>query len=200
MSTVKNFTGTLANNERRKYPLRGSFFYLRSANQALQVELVRVGLGQQEGNNTNLEMQGGDKVTPKTEYDEVVLFNDSGVSVTFEIVGGDGDYDRPTPDTVNVAVSTPASNSITDAADVACNELTATQIVAANSTRTRVIIGAPEANDVNLRVGSSNVTATRGQQLKPGETIAFDTSAAIYAIEESAGTTTASVVQETITP
>lgn len=198
MSSVKDISGTLGAGARRKIPLRGSFFYLRAATAPLDVELQLVDLGDETGQGTLVTMKPGDKITPKREYDSVVLLNNNAVSVDYEVTGGDGDYDRPIPDIVNVSVSVPASDTINGTADVTISgttNATADQILTSNPDRIRAIITALAGNDQNIRISGTDVDANIGIQLAPGESVAIDSTGEIWGCEEVAGTNAVSVIE-----
>lgn len=197
-SSVKEITATVAAGTRRKIPGRGSFLFAKTTTAPIKVSMIEVETGTRDGDDVTVTMSNSDKIrsAPGKEFDEIVVFNDSAAPVTFTLIYGTGDYDRPVPDTVNVAVSVPASNSVTT---IARNEVTAAEEVAAfNASRTKVIVQADPANDQNIVVGDSNITTTRGIVLQPGETIAFETQGAIYAMEVVAGTNYVNILEEAI--
>lgn len=201
-STLKQYVTTLTTSgvkQRAKINARGTMLFIRQvlpAGNQVNVRLRAVEISGKSGDSVELNMSQNDKVVLPFAYDRIELTNDSGVALDVDVIYGDGDFVRPLPDLVNVAVVISGSEAIDTIPDVALNEVSETQILPANPNRIRAIIGAPEANDVNLRIGDIDVTATRGIQLKPGETIAIDSQAAIYGIEESAGTTTVCVMEE----
>jgi hypothetical protein len=57
----------------------------------------------------------------------------------------------------------------------------AAQVIAANTSRMSVQITSLSTNTQVVRVGDSNVGASRGDVLNPGESISYDTTAAIFA-------------------
>jgi hypothetical protein len=166
------------------------------AGNRLNVRLRAVELAGKSGDSVELSMSQNDKVVLPFAYDRIELLNESGVALDIDVIFGDGDYVRPLPDVVNVAIALAGSQALDTIADVAMVDTGETQILPVNANRVRAIITALEANDVNLRIGDVDITATRGMQLKPGETIAIDSTAAIYGIEESAGTTSVAVLEE----
>ena len=184
MSQVRDVEGTLAAGERRKIPLRGSFFYLRFSSAPLLVELQLIELGTKTGKSTMVRMKGGDKITPQREYDSVVLFNDSAVSVDYETTGGDGDYDRPIPDIVNVQVTSDSSEIVTtevDETNIDVGNAGAIELVPADPNRIYAIITALSTNAEEIRIGDSNVDTDRGTPLGAGDTIKWSSKAACYA-------------------
>lgn len=198
MSAIKTTTGVLAAGAFITYPFRGSFIYLREADGELVVSASLVELGQRTGQTTKVKMSGSDKIRPTKEYDQVTLTNDTAASITYELVTGDGDYDRPIPDTINVSVSVPASDTINGTADVTISgttNATADQILAANASRIRAIITANAANDQTIRISGSDVDSNIGIPLAAGESVAIDSTGAIWGCEEVAGTNTVAIVE-----
>lgn len=177
----------------------GTMFFVREilpAGEAVRVRLRAVELGERTGDSVELTMRQNDKVVLPNQYDRIELTDeDSDEDITVDCIFGDGDYVRPLPDLINIAIAGAGSKALDTIADVAMTNVAATQIVPANTNRICVIVSAPEANDVNLRIGDADVTATRGQPLAAGDTIAIYSEAALFGIEEAAGTTTISVLE-----
>ena len=63
----------------------------------------------------------------------------------------------------------------------------AVQMVAADATRRRLIVYADTANANTLRVGGSDVDATHGIPLAPGQSIEISSTAAVYVYDTVAG-------------
>lgn len=201
-ATLKQYTATLGTagvSQRAKINAVGTMFFVRQilpAGNRLTVRLRAVELGGKSGDSVELSMSQNDKVVLPFAYDRIEIANDAGIALDIDVIFGDGDYVRPLPDLVNVAIVLAGSNALDTIADKALNEAAETQILPANTNRVRAIITALEANDQNIRVGDIDVDATRGVQLLPGQTIAIDSTAAIYGIEEAAGTCAVSVLEE----
>lgn len=77
-------------------------------------------------------------------------------------------------------------------ADINCPNATLTQVLAANATRRAAIFGALAANTGTVRIGDNQATATRGQELAPGDSITLSTSEAIYVYNNSGAAQTIS--------
>ena len=199
MSSIKEFTATLANGARLTVPGRGSFLFMKNTTAPLLTRMIEVETGGRSGREVSVTMANSDKIrsAPGAEFDSIALLNSSGASATFTLIYGTGDYDRPVPDTVNVSVSVPASDALSTVADITVT--TAAVISAASTTRQKCIITALASNDQTLRIGDSNVTATRGTPLAPGETIAIESGAAIYAVEQVSGTNAVAITEELVT-
>jgi len=203
-ATMKQYVATLAASgsgvqQRAKINAVGTMFFVRQilpAGNRVNVRLRGVELGGKSGDSVELSMSQNDKVVLPFAYDRIEINNENAIAISIDVIFGDGDYVRPLPDLVNVAIALAGSNNLDTIADVAMTAANETEILPINLNRVRAVITAPEANDVNLRIGDIDITATRGVQLKPGETIAIDSTAAIYGIEESAGTTTVAVLEE----
>lgn len=201
-ATLKQYVATLQTSgvqQRAKINAVGTMFFVRQilpAGLRVNVRLRAVELAGKSGDSVELNMSQNDKVVLPFAYDRIEILNENAVEIDIDVIFGDGDYVRPLPDLVNVAVALAGSNALDTIADVAMTDASETQILPINLNRVRAILTAPEDNDVNLRIGDVDITATRGVQLKPGETIAIDSTAAIYGIEESAGTTVVAVLEE----
>lgn len=201
-ATLKQYVATLETSgvqQRAKINAVGTMFFVRQilpAGLRVNVRLRAVELAGKSGDSVELNMSQNDKVVLPFAYDRIEILNENAVEIDIDVIFGDGDYVRPLPDLVNVAVALAGSNALDTIADVAMTDASETQILPINLNRVRAILTAPEDNDVNLRIGDVDITATRGVQLKPGETIAIDSTAAIYGIEESAGTTVVAVLEE----
>lgn len=101
----------------------------------------------------------------------------------------------------DVAVTTTASitpgNTFEGVADVALVAITATQIIAADSTRLGVIIKNPSTNTASVRIGASgSVGAAQGIELEPGESIPIATTAAVWGYSVPGQSVSVSVVRE----
>jgi hypothetical protein len=191
---------TLADGARRAFPISGEYVYLRESTGQLSVRIIQQNTGGKDGKESAHSMRRGDKIRPGFAFDNVVITNNSGASVTFELAYGTGDFDRPIPDTVNVAVSVPTSDTFSDVADVTVagvGNANADEISAANSDRTKIIIQAHADNDTTFRVGGSTVDTDTGVQLVAGDVIALETTAAVWACEESSGTNKVCVIELT---
>jgi hypothetical protein len=124
--------------------------------------------------------------------DRVTLINTGGAAITVRValaLGQVSDDRLNVSGTITTITNSPAT--LTTLADVALNNASATLILAASSTTREVIISNPIANGVDLRVGDSAVTATRGAILAAGQTIALTTAAAVYVFANAASKTLA---------
>lgn len=146
--------------------------------------------------SSNFQMQIGDDGTwvdfdagvqyqlPENRQFPTVRFRDrSGSANTVGLYYGRGDF-RDNRVSINGSVTTTLADAITTQADDSINSATATLLLAPNAGRRDAIIqnldGAAE-----LRVGDSNVSATRGVKVSPGGTLILSTRAAIYAYQNS---------------
>jgi len=105
--------------------------------------------------------QAGESITIlycTEEFNNIVIENPSGAVAT-----------------VNMS----KSNTLQTADDVAVGA-GATLVLAANANRRSALIGNLAGNTNTMRAGDSNVTATRGAEVAPGESFVVDTTEAIY--------------------
>jgi len=117
------------------------------------------------------------KLPSGERFDRFRIRNESGSTATLEVVSGFGDYgDNRVVLTGGVSVS--GTDSFVTAADQSIPNTTATSVLAYNADRRQAIIQNHGA--VDLRVGDSNVSASRGIKVAPGGTVILDTKAQIY--------------------
>lgn len=198
---MRPFTRTLANGEEYRIPVEGATIYMQSTTAALIVTARRTQRDRQ-GNQSGRELANNVSLPDKgilqwnrgdrggEYFDEVTIRNESGGSVNFVADIGYGDISDPPS-----AVSTQVPNSQSSTADATAGAAAA-EIVAANANRRRVHIGANGNNTQYVRIGDSNITATRGVQLGPGMAITIEGTQAIYAIREAAGTVDIWILEE----
>lgn len=122
-------------------------------------------------------------------YKEIELESATGQSVI--VLAGFGSvFDGRATANVNVTATVAAGNTINNGGDVATVSGAATQLLAADTTRTYALIGNASTNTVTVRIGTATVDATHGIPLEPGETLSIATTAAIYAYQASGGAVT----------
>lgn len=204
MSGLAKYRVTIGAGLFKKFDARGDFCYVRKVADANDVEnqgevevtLQSVETGDKSGGRFKLDLRQDEKWYSATEFDKVELKNNSAVDIIVTLFLGYGDFAKPVPDIINVAVTTNPQGSLRSAADVDTNAAAAVAVLPAAADRSCAIITALAANDQILRVGDSLVTAARGTPLQAGETIAIRSKGAIYAIEEVAGTCKVAVLEE----
>lgn len=163
----------------------------------LQVAATQYNVDPQQSNNF-LRNTAGDVYGQGNGADST-LTNRQGIDVRaflygFNVTGGDA---KPVEvnDDGEVVVTTAAAvpGTITTAADQATATGSNTSIAAANSSRKQIIIQNVDATDA-VRVGDTNITATRGIRLAAGESVTLEVTAQIFARAE-AGTPSVAVTQ-----
>lgn len=118
------------------------------------------------------------KMPAGTFYDLFRIKNTGGSDATITIAYGFGEFsDGRLVVTGGVAISSPTV--FTTAADQSITTATATQVIAANAARRQAIVQNLDTS-VSIRVGDSNVGATRGTVLGAGGTLILDTTAAVW--------------------
>ena len=88
--------------------------------------------------------------------------------------------------TVSSSLSIAGASLISDVDDVALTAAVATLVAAANTSRKSVLVTNLATNAKAVRVGSLNVSASRGVEVSPGQTITLDATAAVYVYCETA--------------
>jgi hypothetical protein len=104
-----------------------------------------------------------------------------------EILIGVGDFVRPVPDIVNVAIIAAGQQvtSFFDVIDIDVGGAGRIILVAENLDRTQLIITALAANTCPIRIGTVACAINVGIQLSPGETLLWESTAEVYACSET---------------
>lgn len=200
-SALKRYAATLTTaagvQHQRKIATRGTMLFVREvlpAGNPITVRLRQIGVGSKDGQTIEIPMRQNDKIITPVEYDRIELENEAGTDLAIDVIFGDGDYVRPLPDLVNVAISEAGANTVHSPADVPTNDAAEAVLfdpaTYAGETIVRVLLTAHIDNDQAVRVGKTGeVAANHGTPLQAGETLSWDCSEAAYGIEEIAGTT-----------
>lgn len=200
-SGLQRFAATLTTaagvQHQRKIAARGTMLFVREilpAGNPLTVRLRQVGVGAKDGSTITVPMHQNDKIVTPVEYDRIELENQAGVDLAIDLIFGDGDYVRPLPDLVNVAVTEAGANTVHSPADVPTNDAAEAILfnpaTYAGETIVRVVLTAHIDNDQAVRIGKhAEVSASHGTPLQAGESMSWDCTEAAYGIEEVAGTT-----------
>ena len=190
---MRPYTRTIANNATTSIAARGRTVFIDSSTAAVQITVRKDETGRGEGLDVGpIEMSARQKLRTVDVFDQVVIFNQSGVSVDIVLLIGYADFDAPLSE-----VGIEAATAIETVGDVTCGAA-ATTILAADATRKRAHIKALAGNAVNVRIGdNANVGAARGVQLQPGEGITINGQGEISGIQEAVGASDVSVTVET---
>lgn len=114
----------------------------------------------------------------------VQLINDTGTNILGYVVGHDGGFNYFSATfSGNVNVSVPTT--LTTYSDVNVPSAAATQIIAANSSRSEVMIKNSSSNSSIFRVGDSSVSLYQGIELDPGQSMTLSTRSSVYAYQQS---------------
>ncbi len=171
-------------NQRASISARGTTVFLRQSAGELSVTLRSVAVGTKTGAAYTLRMDEAEKWFHAEEFDEVIVKDESGAENAIELYIGYGDFAKPVPDIVNVALSIPASRAavtITDKINIDVGQAGKEQLAAENLLRTRAVITAAAANAEIIRIGDTNVTESRGIPLAAGESLSWESTAAVFA-------------------
>lgn len=118
------------------------------------------------------------------KFAEVFVTNtaQAGEWILFMVVVEDFDNVQiQNPGALFTGVTISKATVLSDAADKSLPATgVVTQIIAANASRRSVILKSANANTDTVRIGSSSITASRGIELSPGDSVTLDTTAAIY--------------------
>jgi hypothetical protein len=190
-------TITLTANVPARFRVPHRFFMLTQTGAALEVRKLAAGTLSLVG-EIGRDVEAGYKYFPVNPADDserwggFELLSTSTQDVTVAVSDSAGDYAR----LVQVFEVDPG-NSLATAADVATiGNAANVSIVAANATRRAVHVTALASNTVNLRVGDTNITTSRGLQLQPGMTLTLNTRAELFARAESGSNQGVSILEE----
>lgn len=188
MPGLAPYKRVLTANQRMTIVARGSTVFLRAATGEISVTVRSTAVAGKTGEAYTLRMTAAEKWFAAQEFDSVEIEDQSGAANTIELYIGSGDFEKPVPDIVNVALSIPASRTVLTQVDHTNIDIgtAGIQLIAAeNLDRTTLVVTALSTNTDIIRVGDINVDTDRGTPLAAGESMAFDTTAAIYACSES---------------
>lgn len=161
-------------NSGQNVGVKGDYIWLKSSTGQVQIKT---------DTGETAVLNSGDFVRVDKIFSEFFVNDLSGAQndLTFVIsAGGDaGKFGN---------VSIESASSLSDVADVTVTAGVATLLVAANSTRSEIIITSLDSNAASARIGSASVAANRGTPLAAGSSIVLSTSAAIYCFDASADT------------
>ena len=183
---MRQFTRVIGAGADDRIPATGQVIFVFSTTGNI---LVRA---HSENNNLDEEVLMGNRHKHKTPrpFNDIFIRNPGAAAVTLTIFLGFGDFDAPLSE-----VAASPGDTLTTVSDATAGA-GAAQIIAANTARRRVTVTALAGNSQRVRVGDSNVSATRGQQLAPGMGFTFETTAALFLIREAAGTVDVCITEE----
>lgn len=202
MPGIAPYLRTLAAGERTTIEARGTTIFVRATTEILEVRPRSTQVGQGEAGGQGVEyfarMGASEKWFTAEEFDSVSLVNSGGASTAIEILLGFGDFFRPVPDIVNVAVSIPAariSTSFVDETNIDVGQAGKVSLFPVNLDRTMAIITALAGNSDTIRIGDTNVDTDQGTPLAPGETLAWESTAECFACSEATADMAAAKVE-----
>ena len=154
--------------------VRGDYVWLKNSTGAVQIKT---------DNGEVAILSAGDYVRMDKVFKEFFVTDLSGAQNNLLFVvteGGDaGKYG-------SVSIDTPSA--LDSVLDVTVSAGVATLLIAANGSRSEVIITSLDTNADTARVSAANVAANRGTPLTVGSSVVFSTSAAVYCFDASADT------------
>lgn len=127
-------------------------------------------------------------------FNRVRIENPNPGAITLTLAFGIGEI-RDSRLSATAALNLTKASNLTTVADVSCANAAATQVIAVNTTRRRVLV---QNLDIaaTLRVGDSSVTAARGHRLGPGETLELQSTEAVFVRNDSGAAVLVSIVEE----
>jgi len=127
-------------------------------------------------------------------YERIQFENDAGVDVALIVAFSAAGV---TDDRINVSgnIEVAPNDGLSGLDDVTVLTATAAAVAPANAARRTVIVSALAANTGTVRVGGSDVSAVRGQQLAPAGVAVFDTTDAVWVRNDTGGSQVFSVVE-----
>lgn len=166
MALIKNFSYTLAANERLPIQRVGDFVRVLTAATSLEIA---------PEDTERVEVRQGIGVKFDSEFTFVALYNGA-TPQTVELYVGSGTVDDARLNGAVNALIEPGSTGVNTADVTIANA--ATNTIAANGSRRKLVVGALSTNTGSLRAGF-NVGATTGVELQPGLSYTFESTAAI---------------------
>ena len=198
MPGIAPYIRTLAAGERTTINARGTTVFVRRTTETLLVQARSTQVGGDKGVAYTIRMAASEKWFTAEEFDSVEIENTGAAATEVEILLGYGDFFRPVPDIINVAVTSLASASVETTPDVinaGIGNANRVVILAANAARIAAVLTALDTNTAIARLGGSDVDTNEGTQLQAGETILWPSKAACEACVEAAGAGTIAVLK-----
>lgn len=194
MPGLAPYKRTLEAGKRTTITARGTTIFVRATTEILEVRprSTQVGAGDAGGQGVEYfaRMGASEKWFTAEEFDSVSLLNSGAAPTNIEILLGFGDFFRPVPDIINVAVTSLASASVETTPDVTNSGIgngNKVTILAANPNRISAVLTALSTNTAVARIGGADVDTDEGTPLQAGETILWPSKAAAEACVEAAG-------------
>lgn len=176
---------------------RGRVWYIKSASAALTIRAEKLGTGARVWSFINVGAGFKFKAEDGSEGWDYLRIT-SATAQTIEIVIGDDDVDVANAVSVTGIASTQENPTAALATPARVAVGTAEQLViAANLSRRKLTLQAPTTNTDSVNIGpTGQVSAIRGLELAPGESLEFVTTAAVYGWAVS-GSQDVQVLEET---
>lgn len=185
MPGLAPYLRNLAADGRTIINARGTTIFVRTTSEELKVTARSDQVGGADGVAYTIRMSASEKWFTAEEFDSVEIENQSSVNATdIEVLIGSGDFFRPVPDIVNVAIDVPAarvSTPIDDKVNIDVGQAGKEQLAAVNLNRIALIITALLTNAEEIRIGDTNVDLNSGTPLAAGESLSWQSTAACFA-------------------
>lgn len=188
MPGIAPYIRTLAAGQRTKVEARGTTIFVRRTTEELIVEPRSTQVAGGGGVKYFARMAASEKWFTAQEFDSVTFTNTGAAATEIEVLLGFGDFFRPVPDIVNVAIDVPAarvSTPIADKVNIDVGQAGKEQLLPVDLTRITGVITALDTNTDIIRIGNTDVDTDTGTQLAAGQTIAWESTAACFACSEA---------------
>ena len=167
----------------QRYQLNYSMTYFRVMTLSLSTLSVNF-----SGTTDTSFVGAGVGIKMKNAIPYVSLINTGGADLTVTVGCGCVEInDSRLSLTGNINAITVSGATLATVSDVALPNNTATKVVVANANNKSVIISNLLASGVVMRIGDSNVGATRGAEIPIGGSVTLDCSADIWVFQNSGG-------------
>lgn len=184
MPGLAAYKQTIPIGERVTVRARGTTIFVAQTNEPLLIEARSTQVGGKDGVSYKVTMRQAEKWFTAEEFDTVIIENIGNNPAIIEVYLGSGDFFKPVPDILNFSISVPNSKTIlpiTDKTNIDVGNAGKESLFPLSIPRTLIIISALSTNAEEIRIGDTNVDVDKGIPLAPGETIALETRAAIFA-------------------
>ncbi len=143
---------------------------------------------------TELFRQQGQSINLDSEFDRVRVRSTVAQTVRFTV--SDIPQDDNSQELVATVTATiAAGDTLTSTADQSVVAASASQVIAGRADRLTVTIKNLASNAAPIRVGDASVTATRGHELAPGESVTLSTTSAVFVYNTHAAAQSVSILE-----
>ena len=185
---MRRYVRVIADGAETRIPARGRTIFIDSATADVLVTARSIEVGRKEGLGQvgPLTMSAGRKVRTGDVFDDVTIRNESGADNTVTVLIGFADFDAPLA-TVNVDMASGIKALAAGGANHGSVSIgtSAAVILAANTTRSNIVVQNLSANNLFIGIDSS-VTVANGIRIVAGASATLTHAAAVWGIASGA--------------